>query len=132
MSNSRICQIAQGKTNRWMVRQSGSVMAFLPIKMESPGHTIIAPVNHHESLIDAPSSFGAALLDECKALFQLYSRKLSATGFNLLNASGISAQQSVMHLHFHFIPRSHGDGVEAWPTLKSTTVTNDDLLKRLL
>nr|WP_255533734.1 HIT family protein [Reinekea sp. G2M2-21] len=39
------------------------------------------------------------------------------TGFNILNATGVSAQQSIDHLHFHILPRREGDGIDAWPVL---------------
>ena len=35
-------------------------------------------------------------------------------GVNVLNASGVSAQQSVFHLHMHVIPRKAGDGIDIW------------------
>jgi histidine triad (HIT) family protein len=41
-------------------------------------------------------------------------RENDATGVNILNASGKDAQQSVMHLHFHIVPRYPNDGLDLW------------------
>ena len=36
-------------------------------------------------------------------------------GVNIINNSGVSAGQSVMHLHMHILPRKADDGVNLWP-----------------
>ena len=37
-------------------------------------------------------------------------------GANILNANESAAEQSVMHLHFHIIPRKNGDGLKVFPS----------------
>lgn len=39
---------------------------------------------------------------------------MGATGINVLNASGKSAQQSVFHIHFHIVPRFDNDKKDLW------------------
>lgn len=50
---------------------------------------------------------------------------------NLLHASGTAAQQSVLHMHVHLIPRFDGDGLNAWPVFPEITLNKDELLERL-
>lgn len=38
----------------------------------------------------------------------------TATGVNLLHASGKDAQQSVFHFHLHIVPRYKDDGLDLW------------------
>ncbi|WP_422615184.1 HIT family protein [Gloeocapsopsis crepidinum] len=60
-----------------------------------------------------------------------YNHRIGSSGTNLLHASGVSAQQSVFHLHFHLIPRFDGDGLDAWPKLPSAQYDKNELLERL-
>jgi len=51
---------------------------------------------------------------------------------NLLHASGVSALQSVPHLHIHLIPRFDDDGLDAWPKFPALQYDKDELLEKLL
>ncbi|MCM2291133.1 HIT domain-containing protein [Allorhizobium sp. BGMRC 0089] len=66
-----------------------------------------------------PAELDFDLLATIQTLFEHYTARLEARGFNLLNANGQSAEQSVDHLHFHFLPRFPEDGIKAWPILSS-------------
>ena len=46
-----------------------------------------------------------------KIVTNLLKEKLGVTDVNLLNNSGTNAGQTVMHLHFHIIPRKEGDNI---------------------
>ena len=111
------CRIVTGVGAAEVVHQSDRFICFLPLVQEAPGHTIIAPKAHHESLLDAPAELGTEFIEVCKHLAQHYLATLEAPAFNLLSANGAEAQQSVMHLHFHFIPRRRNDRIDAWPAL---------------
>ena len=82
-----------------------------------PGHTVIASKQHVENLLEAPGALGAELIEICKALARSYRSTMGAAAFNLLIANGEEAQQSVPHLHFHYLPRRKDDGIDAWPLL---------------
>ena len=52
-------------------------------------------------------------------------------GVNILNASGVEAQQSVFHLHFHIIPRTSKTEFNAFPALSGTDVDFNEQLEKL-
>ena len=54
-------------------------------------------------------------MDTVKKIANHYVNDCGFEGVNILNASGISAQQSVMHLNFHIIPRKSNDNIDAFP-----------------
>jgi histidine triad (HIT) family protein len=66
-----------------------------------------------------------------KLLARDYERRLGSAGFNLLNANGVAAEQSVPHLHFHFLPRFTHDAYSAWPELPGSDADLDELLEKL-
>ena len=52
-------------------------------------------------------------------------------GVNILNASGVEAQQSVFHLHFHILPRTDKNEFNAFPSLNGTDCDFDAQLEKL-
>ncbi len=75
----------------------------------APGHSLIIPRRHMLTLDDLSDEEAIALfalLKEAKALIR---KKYGADGFNIGMNEGLSAGQTVMHLHIHIIPRLSGD-----------------------
>lgn len=75
----------------------------------SPGHALVIPKRHVETIFEATKAERYALLDmidETKALLDFRHRP---DGYNMGINSGAAAGQTVMHLHLHIIPRYVGD-----------------------
>jgi histidine triad (HIT) family protein len=85
------------------------VVAFLDHAPVFPGHTLIVPARHYDSLDDVPES-------EVPPLF-LLARRLSIAFRTALGADGsfvavnTRISQSVPHVHVHVVPRRKGDGL---------------------
>jgi len=85
------------------------VVAFLDHAPVFPGHTLIVPAHHYETLDDMPES-------EIPPLF-LLARRLSIAFRTALGADGsfiavnTRISQSVPHVHVHAVPRRKGDGL---------------------
>jgi histidine triad (HIT) family protein len=115
VSECPFCRITQGNEPAFIVHSTEHVIGFLPLRMEAPGHTVVAPRDHVEDMYDAASPQLMTLIEEVQAIAVRYRSQFGATGFNLLHASGRDAQQSVRHLHVHLIPRWPDDGLDTWP-----------------
>lgn len=111
------CRIAAGRQVAEVVLQSASFICFAPLVREVPGHTVIASKMHFENMLEAPGALGAELIEICRELARYHRSTMGAAAFNLLMANGEEAQQSVPHLHFHYLPRRNDDGIDAWPLL---------------
>jgi histidine triad (HIT) family protein len=70
-------------------------------------------------------------MQAAKVLARHYEDRVGSAGFNLLNANGIAAEQSVLHFHLHFLPRFRNDVYSAWPKLPGTDADLDELLEKL-
>jgi histidine triad (HIT) family protein len=74
-----------------------------------PGHTLICPKRHRETIDDLT-------LPEIKAIFTLQKKikralrkTFKAKGFNYAWNEGVAAGQNMSHFHLHMLPRKVGD-----------------------
>jgi histidine triad (HIT) family protein len=126
-----ICELVAGSIPSWVVWQDADVICFLPKKLEAYGHTVIAPKLHYADLLVTPDDVLGAVACVAKKLAVHYNHQIGSTGVSILHASGVSAQQSVLHVHFHLIPRYPNDGLNAWPALSVIECDKDELLRKL-
>lgn len=125
------CSIAAGRAPVRMVHETAELICFLPIKPELLGHTLIITRDHYEDVRDCPAAIGEAVFETAQRLARHYSTVLGSTGFNLMNASGADAEQSVPHMHFHFLPRFPNDALSTWPALPPFEADLDRLVEQL-
>jgi len=76
----------------------------------SNGHLLVAPVDHHATLAALTD---AELLDLQRAITRwcgIIEREMQAQGFNIgLNLGRVAGAGLPGHLHWHIVPRWHGD-----------------------
>jgi histidine triad (HIT) family protein len=107
--NCVFCKIVAGDLPAAKLYEDDRILAFLDIGPLSEGHTLVIPKAHYATVADCPP----ALLSEVAAsLGHLARAVVSVTGcegYNVICNNGRVAGQVVDHLHFHIIPRTHGD-----------------------
>ena len=78
-----------------------------------PGHSLIIPNTHHESLIElSDQDLGEMMIFARKVTLVLKS-VFNCDGFDWTIQDGVSAGQTVPHLHLHIIPRKPLDMPES-------------------
>jgi histidine triad (HIT) family protein len=105
------CSIAAGKARAQVIAESEHTLTFLDANPAADGHALVIPKIHCPDILDCPEEILAELIAEAKRTARLLVDVLGASGVNILNANGRSAQQTVFHLHFHVVPRYDGDGL---------------------
>ena len=114
MDNCPFCQIVSRQQQANVVYEDDRVIAFVPIHPVVVGHTLVMPKSHHENLVDIPVELLAGIMAVTKSIAMDVLAKNSATGINLLHATGKDAQPSVFHFHLHVVPRYPKDGLDLW------------------
>lgn len=108
------CSINAQPEKAYILYEDELVLAFLDIAPVAKGHCLIIPREHYEDIFSTPEPVLERINRVAKKLALDAQNKLHATGVNILNASGISAEQSVFHLHYHVVPRYDHDELSLW------------------
>ena len=95
-------------------------LAFLDRRPVFPGHCLLVPKEHYETLDDLPGSLVGPLFTNVQTLSRAVELGLNADGTFVAINNRIS--QSVPHFHVHVVPRRRGDGLRGflWPRQRYT------------
>jgi histidine triad (HIT) family protein len=109
------CRIAQGRVPAARVLDTDTVMAFLDHRPLFPGHCLVIPRAHVETLGDLPGPLTAPLFEAAATVARALELGLGVDGSFVAINNRVS--QSVPHLHVHVVPRRRGDGLRGffWP-----------------
>lgn len=109
------CRIAAGEERAAMVWEDERCVAFLDARPLFPGHTLLMPRAHYETLGDLPGEMLAPLFGVAQRLARAMETALGAEGSFVAVNNRVS--QSVPHLHVHVVPRKRKDGLRGffWP-----------------
>lgn len=104
-----------GRVAAHVVWRDHATAAFLDHRPLFPGHVLVVPVAHHETLTDLPRADVGELFGVVHHLAGAVERSCRAQGSFVAVNNRVS--QSVPHLHVHVVPRTRGDGLRGffWP-----------------
>lgn len=112
------CRIVSRAEPAHVVLDDELCTAFLDVRPLFPGHVLLLPREHHETLADLPREMVEPLF--------LHAQRLSIAVRDAMGAQGTFVamnnvvSQSVPHLHVHVVPRVRKDGLRGffWPRKK--------------
>lgn len=109
------CEIAAGRKDAARVFEAEATVAFLDHRPLFPGHVLVVPRAHIETLSELPAASLTRFFAAVQLLAEAVERGMAAQGSFVAINNRVS--QSVPHLHAHVVPRSRGDGLRGffWP-----------------
>ncbi|MBW3668931.1 MAG: HIT family protein [Actinobacteria bacterium] len=112
------CAIRDGSVSAHLVLDEADVLAFLDTTPLFPGHVLLVPRRHHETLMDLPGALIEPLFEAAQRLSVAVQSAMNSQGVFVAVNNVVS--QSVPHLHVHVVPRTKGDGLRGffWPRQK--------------
>jgi histidine triad (HIT) family protein len=118
VNNCIFCQIASGEVPASIVFEDEQTLAFLDYRPLFPGHVLLIPRAHRDSLIDVAPEVWSQMSANARLLALAVEQGLKAQGTFLAVNNRVS--QSVPHVHIHVVPRTKGDGLKGffWPRHK--------------
>ena len=102
------CAVVAGAEHHAVYRDD-DVVAFLDHAPVIPGHALVIPTTHYDSLDDVPDDVLAPLFKVVRRVSIAQQKALGAEGSLTLSNTKIS--QSVPHVHVPVVPRRKGDSL---------------------
>ena len=125
------CKIISGEIPSRRVYEDDQVMAFLDAFPTRPGHTLVVPKGHVETMMDASDACLTSWIRAVQRVAIAVQSATGAQGINLLQNNGSAAGQVIHHLHMHIIPRMMDDGLKMWPGSPINAQEGDVLAEKL-
>lgn len=110
--NCIFCRIAAGEIPSATVYEDEDFRAILDLGPAAAGHTLVIPKKHSDNLLCVDSDTAAKALGVVAKVANAVQEAMGCDGINVVQNNGEAAGQTVMHLHFHIIPRYKGDKVQ--------------------
>ncbi len=105
-------KIIAGEIPSYKVYEDDTVLAFLDISQVTPGHTLVVPKNHVSDIFDYDTTTSENVLLKLPMIARaIKASNPKITGINIQSNNGASAGQTVLHSHWHLIPRFGDDGL---------------------
>ena len=114
----KFCQIIAGEIPAHFVLDTDEVVAFLDHRPLFPGHTLVLPRDHVETLADLDEQRVGPFFRAVQRVETAVRTAMEAQGSFVAENNVVS--QSVPHLHVHVVPRRRKDGLRGffWPRTK--------------
>ena len=96
------CKIINGEIPSYKVYEDEYVFAFLDIKPNCDGHTLVIPKKHVKDLDEIDTETLVHVMESAKKVKKILENKLNPRGIQLVQNNG--EIQEVKHFHIHLKP----------------------------
>jgi histidine triad (HIT) family protein len=111
MQDCIFCKIVRGELPSKKIYEDDDILAFLDINPANKGHVLVTSKEHYEDIFSVDEELLKKMIIVVKLLAERIKSKTGCDGVNVMQNNGKQAGQLVNHIHFHIIPRFHGDKV---------------------
>lgn len=106
--NNIFAKIICGEIPCVKVYEDARTLSFMDVMPQADGHTLVVPKEQAETIFDLSPEGMAAMMATTQKVAKAVKTALACPGIMLMQLNGAPAGQSVMHVHFHIVPRSAG------------------------
>ena len=109
MAETVFSKILSGEIPSFKVYEDDFVYAFLDISQVTKGHTLLIPKKRHQIFLKLMKRQWLILVQTLPKVANAIKKAFNPDGLNIIQNNGEFADQSVFHIHFHFLPRYEND-----------------------
>ncbi len=120
MDDCIFCKIIKKEIPAYIVWEDERFLVFLDVRPIAPGHLLIIPKEHIESIFDLPKNLYEGIFNTAKALSAPLQEAMGSKKVGMF-IEGFG----VPHTHLHLVPIDHGNQLDP----NSATLVPDDELK---
>ena len=131
-SGCTFCDIVSGKGTSHKVFEDQHSLAFMDIYPASDGHILVISKTHWESVFEIDSDAIKAVADTSRKVALAIQKTLSPDGMSIVQANGEAAGQTVMHYHWHLLPRTVGHKMRLYGPRQATPERLDELARSII
>lgn len=113
------------------VYEDEHTVAFLDLYPTNKGHTLVVPKKHCTDFVSADPECLKSVLDTTQTVARAVMGATGAEGCNVTTNNGAVSGQVIFHLHWHIIPRFHGDGLAMWPQTEYPEGEKDTIAEKI-
>src|SRR5215469_4209324 len=107
-TNNVFARILRGELPCAKVYEDAHTLALMDIMPSTEGHTLVIPKEAAETILELSPGAASHLMIAAQKVAKAVKKALSSPGVMLVQLNGSAAGQSIPHVHFHILPRSHG------------------------
>ncbi len=131
MKDCLFCKIVKGEIPCYKIYEDEFTLAFLDISNDANGHTLVVPKKHFDNILDCDEKTLNHVFSTVKKVSNHYTENCGFDGVNIVSNCGESAEQSVLHLHIHILPRKKNDGMNVFPSLPKNSKSLEEICEKL-
>src|SRR5215469_10792736 len=107
-TNNVFARILRGELPCAKVYEDAHTLALMDIMPSTEGHTLVIPREPAETIFDLSPEAASHVMATVQRVARAVKKALSSPGVMLVQLNGSAAGQSIPHVHFHVLPRTHG------------------------
>lgn len=130
MENCLFCKIINGEVPSYKIYEDDDTYAFLDISKDVDGHTLVLSKHHCKNILDADDKILSSVMKTVKKISNHYINNCGYDGVNIISYANEAAEQVIMHIHIHIIPRKKEDGLILSPSLNASKLTLEEAFKK--
>lgn len=109
MSECVFCAIVQMAAEASRVYEDNDTLAFMNLRQGNPGHVLVIPKAHIETIDALDLDTAAALSHTLVKVAQAIQIAFKPDGLNVWQSNRAAAGQEIPHVHFQLLPRWEDD-----------------------
>jgi histidine triad (HIT) family protein len=111
-NNNIFAKILRGEIPKIAVYEDAHTLAFMDIMPAVEGHTLVIPKEAGETIFDISPEAAAHTVRTTQKVAAAVKKALGVPGIMLAQFNGAASGQTIPHVHFHILPRSHGEDLQ--------------------